>query len=97
MTQGDMNVASAKIADYWDRRLATIEKKIEAKLGAADQKAFSASKVRWSQHRSMEVTLRAGFFEGGSIQPLIANSHYALMTEHRVIELEVFSSDALDH
>jgi uncharacterized protein YecT (DUF1311 family) len=96
-TQGDMNVASGKIAEYWDRRLASVERRIEGKLDGDALKAFAASKARWNQHRSLEVSFRASFFEGGSIQPLIANSHYAGMTEHRVAELEAFFTDALSH
>ncbi len=97
MTQADMNEASSKIAEYWDRRLATVEKKIEIKLTADHRKDFSESKMRWSKLCTSEVSFRAGFSEGGSIQPLIANTSYADMTEHRVNELEAFYETSLSN
>jgi uncharacterized protein YecT (DUF1311 family) len=99
MTQTDMNIASGELAKYWDRRLAAIEKRIEAKLDIGEKLTFAKSKARWAEHRSKDVALAAGFYEGGSMQPLVANNHFAHMTENRVHELEgilpdIFREDA---
>src|SRR3954454_16146825 len=92
-TQTEMNQASKKIADFWDAKLVRLEKKVESKLDRQERKKFLESKKFWQKYRSSEVSFRAHFFEGGSIQPLIANSAYSQLTEHRVIELEVLFTD----
>jgi uncharacterized protein YecT (DUF1311 family) len=94
-TQAEMNQASKAIADFWDARLLAAEKKIESKLDGQERKKFLTSKQLWQKYRSNEVSFRASFSEGGSIQPLIANSAYSQITEHRVIELETLFRDAL--
>ena len=83
MTQYEMNLASHEIAKYWDAKLASIEKRVERKLGTR----FAESKARWRSYRMQEVQFRSDGFAGGSIQPLIANLAYAELTEHRVAEL----------
>jgi uncharacterized protein YecT (DUF1311 family) len=96
-TQTEMNQASKAIADFWDARLLQIENKIESKLDGQERKRFLASKQLWQKYRSSEVSFRASFSEGGSIQPLIANSAYSQITEHRVTELEALFKDALQN
>jgi uncharacterized protein YecT (DUF1311 family) len=94
-TQADMNVASGKLAQYWDQKLAAIEAKVELRLYGRERKDFIQSRDRWRSYRSAEVAFRASLFDGGSIQPLIANTAYSLITEHRVNELESLFSEAL--
>src|SRR6266536_6432546 len=94
-TQPDMNLASKKLADFWDSKLIAIEGRIEGRLDGKEGKEFADSKKRWRSHRSSEVAFRSGFFAGGSIQPLIANAAYSQITEHRVVELESLFRDAL--
>lgn len=94
-SQTDMNLASLKIAQYWDEKLASIEARVTQKLDAEEQKAFADSKARWRSYRKKEVQFRTDFFAGGSIQPLIANESYSEITGHRVAELESLWSDAL--
>jgi uncharacterized protein YecT (DUF1311 family) len=96
-TQVKMNQASKAIADFWDARLLLIENKIEGKLDRQERKQFLASKQHWQKCRSSEVSFRASFSEGGSIQPLIANSACSQLTGHRVIELETLFGDALQN
>jgi len=96
MTQGEMNVAAGELARYWDNRLVAAEKKIERRLSKKERKEFSKSKKRWRAYRSKEVAFRAIFFEGGSIQPLIANDVYSEITEHRVKELESLFQQGLE-
>src|SRR3954463_14675145 len=71
-TQTDMNLASKKLADYWNARLAAVQARIESKLDAKERKEFAGSHKRWHSYRTAEITFRAGLYEGGSIQPLIA-------------------------
>jgi len=94
-TQADMNLASKKIADYWDKVLAAAQAKIEHNLDAREHKQFVQSHKHWLSYRTNEVAFRAVFYEGGSIQPLIANTAYSEITEHRVSELESLLSEAL--
>jgi uncharacterized protein YecT (DUF1311 family) len=96
-TQTEMNQASKAISDFWDARLLQVENKIESKLDRHERKKFLESKKLWQKYRSNEVSFRASFSEGGSIQPLIANSAYSEITEHRVRELEALFKDALQN
>jgi len=93
-SQSDLNVASGHLADYWDRRLLAVEQQIVAQLNPADRKKFTKVQAEWRRFRSSEVAFGASFFAGGSIQPLMANSRYALLTEHRVTELAALIIDA---
>ena len=95
-TQADMNLASRRLSGFWDARLTDIEDKVEGKLGSRERKRFVDSKRRWRSYRSKEVAFRAGFIDGGSIQPLIANGAYSQITEHRVSELGSLFMEALD-
>jgi len=95
-TQTDMNLASKKISEFWDAKLASVEKRIEGKLDEQELKRFSESKSLWQRYRMEEVKFRTDFFAGGSIQPLIANTSYSQITEHRVTELESLLVDALE-
>ncbi len=87
-TQADMNVASKKLADYWDGKLVAAQAKIERKLDAKERKRFVQSHKHWLSYRAGEVAFRAGLYEGGSIQPLVANTTYSEITAHRVSELD---------
>ena len=95
-TQTDMNLASKKISEFWDGKLASVEKRVEQKLDGEERKRFSQSKERWHTYRMQEVEFVADFFDGGSIQPLITNERYSDITEHRVAELESLLAVALD-
>jgi uncharacterized protein YecT (DUF1311 family) len=90
MTQGEMNVATGELARFWDSRLAEVETRIEGKLNKKERKDFSKSKKRWRAYRAKEVAFQAKYFEGGSIQPLMANDAYNEITKHRVTELDSF-------
>jgi uncharacterized protein YecT (DUF1311 family) len=96
-TQYEMNKASANIADYWDGRLLLIQSRIERKLQAEELKKFETSKKRWFRYRSEEVAFRDGLGEGGSMSPMLKSCHYAMLTKHRVIELESFWTDELSN
>jgi uncharacterized protein YecT (DUF1311 family) len=87
-TQTGMNLASQKISDFWDGRLASVEKRLLLKLDGEDRRRFSDSMKHWRSYRMHEVQFRAGFYEGGSIQPLIANTAHSQITEHRAGEME---------
>jgi hypothetical protein len=87
-TQYDMNMASFQIGVYWEAKLTEIEKRISKTLDAGQQKQFARSMGLWRLYRTQEVQFQAGFYEGGSIQPFIANETYAGITESRVEDLE---------
>ena len=94
-TQTDMNLASKKLADYWEAKLVAVQTKIESKLDAKERKEFAQSNKRWQSFRTGEVAFRARLYEGGSMQPLIANNAYSEITEHRVSELQSLLSEGL--
>jgi len=87
-TQTDMNLASKKISEFWDAKLASVESRIAQKLDDGQQKAFADSKARWRDYRTQEIKFRSDSFADGSIRPLIVNESYSEITEHRVAELE---------
>jgi uncharacterized protein YecT (DUF1311 family) len=95
-TQSDMNSASGEVARLWDKRLAALEKKIETELATRERTRFDESKNRWKVYRARKVAFRADFRDGGSIQPLMANSAWAELTEHRIAELESLYADGLE-
>ncbi len=94
-TQSDMDEASDKIAKYWERRLASVEKQISRKLGAEERKRFARSIGRWQLYRAQEVEFEADFYLGGSIEPMVANETYSGITENRVDELESLWTNTL--
>ncbi len=92
-TQREMNIASAKLAELWDRRLLDIERRLGGKINADLLPKFEQSRKAWRSYRSSEVAFRAGFNEGGSIYPLIANTMHASVTSLRVDDLETLLND----
>lgn len=89
-TQTGMNLASGALADYWDKELLTIERKIEKKLDARAVTLFQKTKRAWRTYRSTQVTFEGDFYRGGSIQPLIENTIFTSLTGRRVKDLEQF-------
>ncbi|MBA4371701.1 MAG: hypothetical protein C0402_02435 [Thermodesulfovibrio sp.] len=87
-TQADMNLASGALADYWDKELLKSERKIEKKLDSEALALFRKAKQAWRKYRSAQVTFDGDFYRGGSIQPLIRNTTFVLLTERRVNDLE---------
>ncbi len=95
-SQMDMDEASGNIAKYWDRRLAVIDKKIIRKLDARQRREFAEAMGGWQFYRTKEAHFYAGFYEGGSIQPMVDNETYSEITEDRVEELESLWTSNLD-
>jgi Lysozyme inhibitor LprI len=87
-SQADMNLASFQIGVYWEAKLAELEKRISKTLDAKQQKQFARSMGLWRLYRTQEIQFQSGFYEGGSIQPFIANETYAGITEDRVNDLD---------
>jgi len=87
-TQTDMNLASGAMADYWEKELLAVEKKIGKKLDAQAMALFQKTKQAWSKYRSSQVAFEGEFYRGGSIQPLISNTVFSSLTERRVKDLE---------
>lgn len=86
--QTDMNLASFRISGYWDAKLESLQTRISKKLDAGGQRKFGETIGVWERYRTEEVQFEASFYEGGSIQPLIANQAYSAITEDRVVELD---------
>jgi uncharacterized protein YecT (DUF1311 family) len=88
MTQTDMNIASVKIAEFLDSKLASVEKQVARKLDNVEQERFAEFNERWRRYRIQDVQFWASFYEGGTIQPLVANNAYSAITAQRITELE---------
>lgn len=83
-----MKATTGDVGDYWDRRMAAVETRIEAGLDEKHRALFRAMQKAWREYRAAEVAYQTDFYRGGSMQGLIANQTYAELTEARVRELE---------
>ena len=90
VSQADMNIASRKIMEFWEAKLASVEKQtvVAVRSNEAQRIRFTASQKQWRSYRNCEVEFESGFEGKGTIQPLVAGIHYARITERRVKEPE---------
>ena len=95
-SQQGMNVASGNVSKYLDKKLVALEMKIAQKLTDAEKIKFAESIKQWQTYRKNEVKFRSDFFDGGSIQPLMTNSIYGEITQHRIAELKSFFESTLE-
>ncbi len=91
--QSDMNIASGKISEYWDKKLAEVEKKVALKLDAEEKVQFEASKKRFISYREKEVEFRTSFYGRSKIRPLIESGVHSNLTKNRVREMEILIED----
>jgi uncharacterized protein YecT (DUF1311 family) len=93
--QKEINIASQNISEYWDKKLAEVEKKVVLKLTADERVQFEASKQRFITYREKEVEFRTSFYGRGTIRSSMTSSAYSGITEQRVRELENLIVDIL--
>lgn len=92
MSQTDMNLTSADLARYWDRRLQAEETAFLRKLEDQEAKViFIKAQQAWREYRAAEATFQADAYRGGSIRPLIYNSVYSSLTAERVGDLRDYN------
>jgi uncharacterized protein YecT (DUF1311 family) len=87
-TQTDMNIASAAIADYLDKKLIERESEIAKDLDPEPLRLFSEASKLWRDYRSAQVSFEGDLYRGGSIRPLIHNRTYSRLTRERLWALE---------
>jgi len=88
ITQKDITMASGKILEYWDKKLAEVESHVAQKLTAEEKVQFEASKKRFVEYRKKEVEFRTSFSGRGTIGGFTANSEYSSITRHRIKEMK---------
>ena len=81
-----MNMASGKIADYWNAKLEALEKRLEEGLDDEERKGFLQWGETWRSYRLQSVELMTG--GNGSIMPLRVNLFYSQITKQRAEVLE---------
>ena len=69
-----MNLRSHELNSYVMERLVRLEERIEKSLEGEELKLFRESAAAWRVYLDTEVRFEASTYEGGSIQPLMANS-----------------------
>jgi uncharacterized protein YecT (DUF1311 family) len=95
-SQSQMNIAFGKIAEYWDKKLAEVEKKVTRKLTDVEKVEFEASRRRFLAYREKEVEFRTSFYSGGTIRSSMASGVYTSMTKQRVQEMEMLLAETLE-
>ena len=73
-SQNELNLRSHELNSYVMERLVRLEERIEKSLEGEELKLFRESAAAWRVYLDTEVRFEASTYEGGSIQPLMANS-----------------------
>jgi uncharacterized protein YecT (DUF1311 family) len=87
ITQAEMNRTSFQDFEKADLELRQIYERVSSMLEPDDLKRLEESQKAWRSFRDKQVKLAGGFYEGGSIQPLIHNVEAHAQTEARIKEL----------
>jgi len=88
-TQTELNMTSYKISQFLEQKLIKLEVKIKKKLKNKRLELFIKSSQLWRGYRAAEVSFEGEFYSDGSIQPLIHNTAFASITEHRIALLNL--------
>jgi uncharacterized protein YecT (DUF1311 family) len=87
VTQAEMNQGSYEEFEKVDLELKQALERLRSVLGQEDSKRLEEAQQAWLKFRKKQVVLAGGFYEGGSIQPLIHNVEAQALTEARAKEL----------
>ena len=87
ITQAEMNQASYEEFEKAELELKQALERLKSVLGPEDMKRLEEAQRAWLGFRKRQVVLAGGFYEGGSIQPLIHNVEAQALTEARAKEL----------
>jgi uncharacterized protein YecT (DUF1311 family) len=72
--QNELNIRSYELHCGVKERLSRLEERIEKSLEGGELELFRESAAAWRVYLDAEVRFEAKTYEGGSIQPLMANS-----------------------
>jgi uncharacterized protein YecT (DUF1311 family) len=87
ITQAEMNQSSYEGFEKADLELKQAYDRLKSVLGPEDTKRLEEAQRAWLAFRKKQIVLAGGFYEGGSIQPLIHNVEAQTLTEARAKEL----------
>lgn len=87
MSQADMNQAYAQIYAIWDEALNAVWSILKENLDEESMANLTAEERTWIAEKEQAVQEAAAEYEGGTMQPLAADSTAAEMTKERVYEL----------
>ena len=96
ITQTDLNFTSKAIAEHLEEELKSIEVDISTVLIGSNKQRFEDASAEWRKFRDEQTEFESGLFEGGSIQPTIANITFKNLTESRIEYLKVFREHYLN-
>lgn len=87
MSQADMNEAYMQIYTIWDETLNSVWSILKENLDEESMANITAEERAWIAEKEQAVQEASAEYEGGTMQPLAANSTAAEMTKERVYEL----------
>ncbi len=87
MSQADMNQTYMEIYTIWDETLNAVWSILKENLDEESMANLTADERAWIAEKEQAVQEAAAEYEGGTMQPLAANSTAAEMTKERVYEL----------
>jgi uncharacterized protein YecT (DUF1311 family) len=86
-SQAEMNMCAAKRFKAADAELNRVYNRLTSMLEGDNLARLKAAEVSWIKYRDDNCGYEAGFFEGGSMRPLILSSCLERMTKARTAEL----------
>ncbi len=87
-SQAEMNQASYRDFEKADLGLRHSYERLRMILEPKDLERLDQAQEAWRSFRDEQVRFAGGFYEGGSIRPLIHNVEALVLTETRIKELE---------
>lgn len=87
ITQAEMNQTSFEEFEKAELELKHAYERLGSVLDLEDMRRLDEAQHAWLKFRKKEVILAGGFYEGGSIQPLIQNVEAQALTKARTKEL----------
>ena len=88
-TQNAMNECFGREAKQDQLLLESLLKELAAKLDAPDKERLEEVQSLWVKYRDAHCRWQAGFFEGGSVQPMMYSTCISALTWNRIEELKV--------
>jgi uncharacterized protein YecT (DUF1311 family) len=88
-SQTAMNECFAREAKQDQLLLEGLLKELAAKLDAPDKERLEEVQSQWVKYRNAHCRWQAGFFEGGSVQPMMYSTCISALTRNRIEELKV--------
>ncbi len=82
--QGEMNVKSHELSLHMEEKLKKLEERVKTRLQGRELDLFEKSAAAWRVYFDLEVAFEASCYEGGTIQPLMANSAAIRLIEERM-------------